>query len=168
MLRKLIVLAVVAMLPAVAHAAFKSGDWDLAGSASAAHGPDFNGLTANADVSLGYLLSDQLELGVRQGIGYTDIAVPGSAWTGSTDVFVDLNFNLGDRGEFVPFVGGNIGYVYGDGINDTWAYGPEAGLKYFLNSTTYVGLMVQYQVFCDTGDFSDGQFVYTVALGVAL
>jgi len=69
-----------------------------------------------------------------------------------------------------PFVGGNFGYVYGDAVNDTFEAAPEAGVKYFVNSTTFIFAMVEYQFFFDSGDdidnaFSDGQFLWSLGLG---
>ena len=40
-----------------------------------------------------------------------------------------LNINLGDGQGFVPYVGGNIGAIYGNGIDNSWIAGPEVGLK---------------------------------------
>ena len=39
-----------------------------------------------------------------------------------------LNFTPGWT-EIVPYIGGNIGYLYGSGIDDDWFAGPEVGLK---------------------------------------
>jgi len=172
MLRKLIVLAAVGLLPAIAQAHFRQGDWDLTVSGSGANGPDFNGMTASANVGLGYLLTDNLEAGVRQSLTFTDIGVGGDL-NGSTRIFGDFHFPLGDRGQWQPFVGANIGYVYGDAVHDSWEAAPEGGVKYFLNETTYLGVMVEYQFFFDTDSsagqaFSDGQFIYSLMLGVRL
>ena len=46
--------------------------------------------------------------------------------SGSTRVAVDYNF---DMGRWVPYIGANLGYVYGD-VNDTWIAGPEGGVKF--------------------------------------
>ena len=69
-----------------------------------------------------------------------------------------------------PFVGANIGYVYGDGVNDTGEAAPEAGVKYFVNSTTFIYGQIEYQFFFDSSDdvddaFDDGQFVYSLGIG---
>jgi hypothetical protein len=70
----------------------------------------------------------------------------------------------------VPYVGANIGYVYGDGVHDTFEAGPEGGVKFFVNSTTFIKLGVEYEFFFDKGDdtsnaFSDGQFIYSLGIG---
>lgn len=73
-------------------------------------------------------------------------------------------------GRFWPFVGVSLGYVYGDAVEDTWVAGPEAGLRYFVNETTFVVGMVEYEFFFEDSDeaedaFDDGRFVYTLAMG---
>jgi len=40
-----------------------------------------------------------------------------------------VNINLGDGQGFVPYIGGNIGAIYGNGIDNSWLAGPEVGLK---------------------------------------
>ncbi len=166
-----LILAVLAliMLPAAsAFGQFKQGDWELTLGGTGNNGPDFDGLSAGVNGSLGYFLADQFEISLRQSLTYEDFT--GSAWNGSTRVALDFHF---DMGALQPFVGGNLGYVYGDSVKDTWEAAPEAGVKYFLNGTTFVMFLAEYQFFFNSGDsldsaFNDGQFVYTLALGVRL
>lgn len=170
MLRKGIVIAALALLPSMAQAQVEN-PWELTLSGSGANDSDFEGVAASANLGLGYYLSEQLELGVRQSLTYSDLF--GSAWSGSTRIFADFHFPLGDRGQWVPFVGANIGYVYGDGVNDTWEAAPEAGIKYYMNSTTFIFLQAEYQFFFDEGDeaddaFDDGQFLYTLGIGLRM
>ena len=52
-----------------------------------------------------------------------------------------------------------------------WEAAPEGGLKWFLNNTTFVYGMVEYQIFLDkhsnvNNAFNDGVFVYTLGIGV--
>ena len=158
------------MLPAAsAFGQFKQGDWELTLSGTAAHGPDLDGVTAGVAGSLGYFMSDQFEISLRQSVTYSDFG-PGSSWDGSTRLALDFHF---DMGRLQPFIGANLGYVYGETVHDTWEAAPEAGVKYFLNGTTFVELLVEYQFFFDTDNsignaFSDGQFLYTLGLGVRL
>ncbi len=71
------------------------------------------------------------------------------------------------------FVGVSIGYLYGDNVNDTFIAGPEVGLRYFINDTTFVNMLVEYEFLFEDADevdeqFDDGRYVYTVGLGVRL
>ena len=166
MLRKGIVVAALLMLPTLSYGYFEEGDKELTLSGSASNGPDFDGVFIGANASLGYFLTDNLELSIRQSLTYTDVGV-GSALNGSTRVAADFHFDLE---ALQPFVGGNFGYVYGDAVNDTFEAAPEAGVKYFVNSTTFIFAMVEYQFFFDTADdvsssFSDGQFLWSLGLG---
>ena len=171
MLRKLFAVAALALLPAVAaNAQFQAGDWELTLGGSGANGPDFNGTTFNVNGNFGYFLTKQLEVSLRQSVGYSDIGGAGgdgSAWVASTRIAADYHFDLG---AWQPYVGANFGYVYGDGVNDTFEAAPEAGIKFFVNSTTFIQLGVEYQFFFDQGDdasesFSDGQFIYGLNIG---
>jgi hypothetical protein len=146
-----------------------SNPWELQLGGSAAHGPDFNGFQAQVNAQLGYYFGN-LELFGRQTLSYNDVGVGGSDLNASTRVGLDLHFPLGDHGEWVPYVGGNIGYVYGDSVRDTGEAGPEAGLKYYVNSNTFVFVSVEYEFFFNNNSsasqaFSDGQFVYGLGIG---
>ena len=157
------------MLPAAsAFGQFKQGDWELTLNGGAVHGPDLNGVSASIGGSLGYFLSDQFEISLRETATYTDFG-PGSNWTGDTRAAIDFHF---DMGRLQPFIGANIGKLCGE-LNDTWEGAPEAGLKWFLNGTTFVELLVEYQFFFDKDKtfgnaLSDGQFIYALGLGVRL
>ena len=48
--------------------------------------------------------------------------------------------------------------------------GPEGGVKYFVNNTTFIFGSVQYQFFFEDDDdaedsFDDGQWVYALGIG---
>jgi hypothetical protein len=173
MFRKGLILAALAaaFFPAIAKADFQQGDMELTLSGNANGGNDFDGIAGGITGSIGWFATDQLEVGLRQSIAYTDINTPpnaGGQLSGSTRVFADFHF---DMGQWQPFVGVNLGYAYGDGVADTWEAAPEGGVKYFVNSTTFIYGMVEYQFFFDDADevdnaFDDGQFVYSLGIGV--
>ena len=165
-------LLVALFVPAIASAQFKQGDWELTLGAQAAHGPDFNGVSAGGTGSIGYFFTNALEGAVRQSVQYSDLGAVaggtsfnGSSWAGTTDIAVDYHFDLG---RWQPFLGANIGYVYGD-THNTFIAGPEAGVKWFANDTTFIYGMVEYEFNFDNGSssdsFSDGQFNYVVGIG---
>jgi hypothetical protein len=171
MLRKGIVLtafaaAALALFSQSSFGYFEEGDKEVTLSGSAANSKDFDGFVAGANASLGYFITDNLEVAIRQSLNYSDIGV-GSALNGSTRIALDFHFDLE---ALQPFIGGNFGYVYGDAVNDTWEAAPEGGVKWFVNSTTFVFAMAEYQFFFDEGDdasssFDDGQFVYSLGIG---
>ena len=166
MLRKGIVIAALLMLPTLSYGYFEEGDKEVTLSGSASNSPDFDGVFIGANGSLGYFVTDNLMLGVRQSLTYTDVGVD-SALNGSTRIVGDFHFDLE---AWQPFVGANFGYVYGDAVNDTFEAAPEAGVKWFVNSTTFIFAMVEYQFFFDSAEeadnsFEDGQFLWSLGIG---
>ena len=160
MLRKLYLVPVLALflVPAIANAQFEQGNYELTLSGAGSNDQDWTTGAFSVQGSLGYFTSKELELGVRQVINWAD---GGSAWSGQTQAFLDYHFDM-DRWQ--PFIGANIGYVYGDNVDDAWIAGPEGGVKYFVNSTTFIGASVAYEFNLEEG-FDDGGFFYTLGIG---
>ena len=166
MLRKGIVVVALLMLPTLSYGYFEEGDKEVLLSGSAFNDGDFEGVAIAVNGSVGYFITDNLEASLRQSLVYDDIASDASV-NGSTRVALDFHFDLE---AWQPFVGGNFGYVYGDAVNDTFELAPEAGVKWFVNSTTFIMAMVEYQFFFDSGDevdngFNDGQFIWSLGVG---
>jgi len=162
--RKLIVTAALALLlaPAISKAGFKQADWDLTLAGAGANDKDFESYSASLSAGIGYFLADQFEVGLRPSAIISD---GGSDHVWILPVFADFHF--GD-GNVVPFVGANLGYQFGGGTaEDSWSAGPEGGIKWFLNPTTYVFGIIQYQFSLNEG-FDSGGFVYGLGLGVRL
>ncbi len=164
-----IVVVALLLLPAFVFAqqpsyGFHKGDREFTLSGSGTSGHDLDNTVFTTSLSLGYFLTDNFEGALRQSLSFNDI--PGdNSWMGSTNLAVDYHFNLA---RFQPLIGASVGYIYGNhesGVRDTWAAGPEAGVKYFINETTFVSLLVQYQIsFRDA--FDEGLFSYGLGLGV--
>ncbi len=162
MLRKLFLFPVLAMLalPVLAQAQFEAGNWSLELSGSGGNGQDFDGGSAAVNFELSYFTTKELAVGVRQSVIWSDLG-PGSTLDGSTRLLVNYHFDL-DRWQ--PYVGASIGYSYGDIGDDAWIAGPEVGVKYFVNSTTFIAATVQYVVPFDDDDI-DEFFRYAVGIG---
>ena len=174
MLRKIALLAALGLflIPATAaQAHFEEGDWELTLVGQGATDEEIEVGGFELGGSLGYFLTDGLEVALRQTISYDDSDngdVGDTDLNGSTAVAIDFHFDL-DR--FVPFVGAALGYAYGDTTADTWFAGPEGGVKYFVNSTTFIFASIQYQFFFDDEDeigeaFDNGAFAYGLGIGV--
>jgi hypothetical protein len=91
-------------------------------------------------------------------------------WDASTRAAIDLNIPLGDNGEWMPYIGANIGYVYGKNVHDTWEAAPEAGIKWFVQQSTFIYFSAEYQFFFDSHSsaanvLSKGQFIYGLGIG---
>src|SRR5881394_2631786 len=113
MLRKSLLVPLLGclVLPLVAHAQFEAGDFSLTLGGSGSNSNDWDGVTFTVNGELGYLLTKEAEIGVRQGISYEDFT--GSAWNGATDVFFKHN--------------DNVGSAFSDG---SWNYGLLIGFRF--------------------------------------
>lgn len=170
--------ALAALAPSTAKAQNLGGPtsnpWELTLGGTASNGPDVNGFNAAVNASIGYYFGN-LEISGRQSLTYSDINTAGTGGKGSnlnasTRLALDLHFPMGDHDEFVPYVGANIGYVYGDSVKDTAEAAPEAGIKYYVNNNTFVFVDVEYQFFFNSSSdasqaISNGQFVYGLGIG---
>ncbi len=170
MLKRIVVATsiVCLVLPAVGFAqGFSQGDKVLSLNGSGTSDNELDNTDFNIEGAFSYFFTDRFEGAIRQGFAYADLPGNDNNWAASTRVALDYNF---DMGTLWPLVGVNFGYVYGDAVNDTWVAGPEAGVRYFVNSTTFILGLVEYQFFFDESDdvddaFDDGRFVYTVGIG---
>ena len=145
----------------------RRGDWELTLGGSGSNDKNFDVGSGSIDGSIGYFLTDGLELSVRQGVIFADTGDGTDFWNGTTRGAVDYHFNL-DRVR--PFVGANFGGFYGDTITDTWAAGLEAGFKFYVKAQTFIFAMGEYQwLFKDSSNaddnFDDGRFLYSLGIG---
>jgi len=147
------------LLPAIARAQFEQGNWELTLAGQGSNDQDFRTYQASLQGSLGYFLTKEFEVGVRQQISWAD---GGSAWGGSTRGALDYHFDF-DR--LWPFVGLSAGYSYNEPGDDQWVGGFELGVKYFLNSTTFIEGVAGYDFALCQG-LDQGGFIYSLALGV--
>ena len=169
MIRKLFVVFLAAgifAIPATAFSGYNAGDMEFSLSGSGSSDNDFDATTLSAEGAWGYFFTPMIEGVIRQGIGFSDTP-DDSDWNASTRLGVDFNFPF-DR--YVPYVGANIGYLYGDSVEEQFIAGPNVGLKSFVNQTTFILAAVEYEFLFDDKDeadeaFEDGRFVYTLGIG---
>lgn len=141
------------------------GDWEFTLGGSGVSDNDGDNGTGGLEASLGYLLTDNVQFTLRQSAVYSDFG--DSAWNGSTRGAIDLLFRIG---EVRPYIGANLGYVYGDSVEETFAAAPEAGIKWWVTESAFLYGQVEYQFFFEDSDdaddaFDDGSFVYSVGIG---
>jgi len=142
-----------------------AGDWEFTLGGGGATSQDIDNTDANVDVSVGYFLTDEWMVAIRQSLSFNDQGE--SNLNGSTRAALDYHFDLG---RWQPFVGVNAGGVYGDNVEDTFAAGLEAGVKFYVKEETFLFFRGEYQWFFDDGDeaddtFDDGSFIYTFGIG---
>jgi hypothetical protein len=148
---------------------FTPQDWEFTLQGTGTSDDELENNTLSLEFSLGYFLSKNLELGLRQGIGYSDPKDGNDTWNASTRGFADYHIDLQ---QWQPFLGVNFGYLYGDDVNESWTAGPEVGVKYFVKPNTFIHLLVEYNATFDDADtadeaFDDGRFVYALGMGIA-
>ncbi len=144
------------------------GEHEFTLGGSGASNKDFDESFGGVNFSYGWYTSPTQAWVVRQSINYANPSSGGQSWNGATRLAFDQH--LAAHGAIRPFVGVNVGGVYGDRVRDTFAAGLEAGAKFYVQSRTFVYAMAEYGWFFrharnvdDT--FSDGQFNWGVGIG---
>lgn len=166
--KKIFLVALLGLLlaPCAAMAEFQMGDKEFTLNGTGSSDNDFDTTVLSVEASLGYFLSNNLEVLVRQGGSVVD--VPGdNVWNGSTRLGLDYHFNLQT---WQPFVGVSIGGLYGDSVKEQFIAGPEVGVKAFVNTTTFILASVEYEFLFENADefddqFDDGRYVYALGVG---
>jgi hypothetical protein len=143
------------------------GDWEFTVGGAGSSDQDFDNSLGGVSGSVGYFLSDTLEVALRQTVSFSDSSGSGADYDGST--FVALDHHFGTE-RLRPFVGVNAGRLYGDTTNNTWAAGIEGGLKYYLKADTFLYGMVNYAWAFEDADspsdnFDDGAFLWSLGVG---
>ncbi|MEX0606358.1 MAG: hypothetical protein WD623_17280 [Marinobacter sp.] len=156
----------LAISPALVSAAPESGDGFFALTGSGASDNEFDNNTAAVSFDVGQFFTDSVAVGLRQSFGFAD-SEDNSSWSGASRVFGDYHFDLGS---WQPFVGANVGGIYGDEVDETFFAGPEVGVKYYVREKTYITVQTEYQVFFDSAsdadnNFDDGAFAYSAGIG---
>jgi len=147
----------------------EQGDIELTLGANGLNDNEFDNGQFSLATSLGAFLTDGFELGARHSMNFFDSDDAPSTFTATTRGFADYHF---DFDEFQPFVGANAGIRWGgSNVDETGTFAPEAGIKYFATENVFILGLAEYQWFfkdVDDADDSadDGQFVYTVGLGM--
>ena len=143
----------------------EKGDWELLLGGSGTNDNNFDTGSLSFTGSLGYFLTENLELSVRQNLNWADSG--DSTYIAATRGALDVHFDLD---HVYPFVGLNLGYVYGDQVDETLEAAPEVGVKWFVKRDTFIYGLIEYQFFFNDTDsvddgFDRGAFVYSLGIG---
>jgi len=141
------------------------GDYEFQLGAGGSSGQEFGQSQFDADITLGYYLDSNWMVNLRQEASYSDVGQ--TVWNGSTRAGVAYHF---DAGEVRPFVGADLGYVYGDSVNDSFIADGSAGLKWYVKPETFIFGRADYQFFFDDANdaneaLDDGRWLYTAGIG---
>jgi hypothetical protein len=181
-------LLILIILPIAAAAQSSASDYDRASLTSDQYGAhagnneftlggggtsnkDLNDSLGGLNFSLGHYLTDAHELVIRQSVNYSNPRNASRTWNGSTRLAAD-QFII-SHGALRPFIGVNVGGVYGDNVRDTWAAGLEAGLKYYVQPRTFIEATVEYDWYFRHANsinnvrnsFDTGQWNWGVGIG---
>lgn len=145
-----------------------AGEHEFSLGGNGASNRDFDDSLGGVSFSYGWYTTPTQLISIRQSINYSNPNNSGQSWNGSTRVAFDQHF--ASRGALRPFVGVNVGGVYGDGVRDTFAAGLEAGAKYYVQPRTFLYAMAEYGWFFRRARnlddrFDDGQFNWSVGVG---
>jgi hypothetical protein len=111
---------------------------------------------AGLNLSFDYRLTDWISLGLEQA-GFYHFGTDDDGFGGRSAAGVDFTFGTLS---FLPYVGGNFGYLYGSGIEDDFFAGPEIGLA-FGPLTAKVAYDMPFNQSVD-----DGVISATIGLGI--
>ncbi len=160
--------AMIVGLPASnALAAQAAGDKAFTISGTGASDKNFDSTTFGTTAELGWFLSDPVEVGLRQSVNIFSSDNADNSTSGATRGFIDYHFG---QNTVVPYLGANIGGIYGENVHDTGAAGLETGLKFYVKEKTFVAFQVEYDFLFDNANdidnqFNDGAFFYTLGVG---
>jgi hypothetical protein len=146
----------------------RAGEREFTIGGAGATNKEFDDSFGGVNFSYGWYTSETQQWVLRQSINYANPSNGGQAWNGATRIAFDQH--LAARGALRPFVGVNVGGVYGDRVRETFAAGLEAGAKFYVQPRTFIQAMVEYGWFFRRArsvdnSFSDGQFNWSVGVG---
>lgn len=142
------------------------GTWEATLSGSGTSDRDFDNNALGITGSIGTYMHPNVLVGVRQTVTWAGTE-DDDVFTGATRVFADWIFDLG---RWQPYIGASFGGIYGENVNNTFAAGPELGVKYYADNNTFIYAQTEYQfTFRDSdevGDaFRDGGFFHAIGVG---
>jgi hypothetical protein len=139
----------------------RKGDWEAFIGGSGTSDDEFKRNALSVSGSIGYYVLKFLPISLHQSFGAVFGSHVNDNFQYSTTGAIDLQAPLG---RFQPFIGGFGGYAYG--ANYSWVTGPEAGLKFYVNESTFIQGLFQYGLIADKNfEWNDGVAVYTIGAG---
>jgi hypothetical protein len=147
--------------PYTAEVGPRKGDWEGFIGGSGTSNGEFNDNALGVTGSIGYYVLSWMPVNLRQSyvsrFGHRVNDRHDFATTGAIDF-------QGPFGRFQPFLGGFGGYTYGH--QSSPIIGPEGGIKFYVNESTFIQGLMQYGWLTDkTLEWDNGRAVYTIGLG---
>jgi hypothetical protein len=145
-----------------------AGEREFTIGGAGATNKEFDDSFGGVNFAYGWYTSPTQDWVLRQSINYSNPSNGGQAWNGATRIAFD--HHIASHGALRPFVGVNVGGVYGDRVRETFAAGLETGAKFYVRPKTFIYAMAEYGWFFRRArsvdnSFSDGQFNWAVGVG---
>ena len=147
-----------------------AGEREFSISGTGSSDDDFDNSSFGIVADLGWYRSENTVWGFRQSLNFADIEgadLTDDFWNGATRGYFDYNFGTSNMR---PFVGGSLGYIYGDGVDNNFFAGLETGIRYYVLESTFILGRAEYQWFFDRGSdadnaFEDGAWAFSLGIG---
>jgi len=139
----------------------RQGDFEVFLGGTGTSNGEFNDNALGLSASFGYYALEWLPVSLRQSYVTRFGGRVNDRNDFATSVGADFQVPLG---RWQPFAGGFVGYSYGD--QNSGLAGPEAGIKVYVNESTFIQGLMQYGwLFDKTLDWDNGRAVYTIGAG---
>ncbi|MEQ8662588.1 MAG: hypothetical protein RLW62_17390 [Gammaproteobacteria bacterium] len=138
----------------------RAGSWESTLTGSGQSDDSFDNSNFGVTGSLGYYKTKNLLFTVKQSLQLNDDN-DSTLFGGRT---IGQAAYQWDHGRWQPYVGMNVGGIYGATVSDEAVFGPEVGLKYYVNESTFMFGNISYEVPFDEC-CNDGVVPYSVGVG---
>jgi hypothetical protein len=147
--------------PYTAEVGPRQGDWEAFIGGSGTSSNKFDNNTLGVTGSIGYYVLKFLPVRLQQSFAANFGGDVNNRFEYATTGAIDLQAPLG---RFQPFIGGFGGYGYG--FRHSWLVGPEAGIKFYVNESTFLQGLFQYGLIADKNyEWDDGRATYSIGFG---
>ncbi|MGH8510705.1 MAG: hypothetical protein ACREU8_04785 [Gammaproteobacteria bacterium] len=139
-----------------------AGNWEatLSGAGDSTTDDGFDNSDFGFVGSIGYYLTKNIPLTFKQRVSFADVG--NSSFINGRSVFQAAY--QWDLARWQPYLGLNLGGQYGAGLNDDGVWGPEGGVKFFVNESTFIFGSVSYEMLISEC-CKDGVIPYALGIG---
>jgi len=142
----------------------QAGNWEATLTGTGQSDDDFDNSAFGVTGSLGKYLTKNWLATFKQGLSLdeeSDLAGDSTLVNGRSVLQGAYQW---DFAKWQPYLGMNVGYVYGATTDDEAIFGPELGLKYFVNESTFMFGNIGYEVPFDEC-CNEGSVPYSLGIG---
>ncbi|MGH8604348.1 MAG: hypothetical protein ACREXR_16695, partial [Gammaproteobacteria bacterium] len=119
-----------------------AGNWEATLTGTGQSDDEFDSPNFGVAGSIGHYFTKNILLSFKQALQYDDVG--DSSLINARSVFQAAY--QWDFARWQPYLGVNLGGLYGAGVEDDGVWGPEGGLKFFVNESTFIFGSVSYEM----------------------